>query len=53
MFKGTATRYIKALDNNTVAIEKIHKDLQVAFLNIKEIRDKTNLGPLSKLDIDQ
>lgn len=52
LFSGNLFRYVKAIEANTVAIEKltdkVSKDLRVAFLNIKELRDKNQMGPISK-----
>ncbi len=48
LFSGNLLRYIKAIDANTLAVTKLSRDLQIAFVNIKEIRDKTQMGPISK-----
>jgi len=48
LFTGNLLRYIKAIDANTAALEKMSHDLQIAFINIKEIRDKNQMGPISK-----
>jgi hypothetical protein len=48
LFSGNLLRYIKAIDANTAAVNKLSKDLQIAFVNIKEIRDKNQMGPISK-----
>ena len=48
LFTGNLLRYIKAIDSNTEALNKLSKDLQIAFVNIKEIRDKNQMGPISK-----
>jgi hypothetical protein len=48
LFSGNLLRYIKAIDANTAALEKLTKDLQIAFFNLKEIRDKNQMGPISK-----
>ncbi len=48
LFSGNLLRYIKAIDANTAALEKMSHDLQIAFVNIKEIRDKSGMGPISK-----
>ncbi len=48
LFSGNMFRYIKAIESNTTAIEKLTKDIHVAFLNIKEVRDKNQMGPISK-----
>ncbi len=48
LFSGNLLRYIKAIDANTAALEKMSRDLQIAFVNIKEIRDKNQMGPISK-----
>lgn len=53
IFRGQTTKYIKAIEANTVAIDKLRQDLQVAFLNIKQLRDKSGLGPISKIEMDQ
>ncbi len=50
LFSGNLLRYIKAIDTNTEAINKLTKDIRIAFVNIKEVREKTNLGPLVKPD---
>ena len=44
---GSTARYIKAIDSNTDALKKVSKDLRVAFHNLKEIREKAGLGPVS------
>lgn len=48
LFSGNLLRYIKAIDANTAAVEKLSHDIQIAFINIKEIRDKNQMGPISK-----
>jgi hypothetical protein len=48
LFSGNLLRYIKAIDQNTEALKKVSHDLQIAFVNIKEIRDKNQMGPISK-----
>ncbi len=48
LFSGNLARYVKAIDANTVAVDKLTKDIHIAFVNIKEIRDKTQMGPISK-----
>lgn len=49
LFSGNLTHYIKAIDANTKALEALSKDVKVAFLNIKEVRDKNQMGPLTRL----
>lgn len=56
---GSTKKYIKAIDTNTEAInkltvkmDKVSEDLRVAFINIKQIRAKQEMGPLS-IDVDQ
>lgn len=51
--RGTGARYIKALNDNTAAIDKLRADLRTAFYNIKELREKNGLGPISKPELDQ
>lgn len=54
LFSGNLLHYIKAIDANTAAVNKLSKDLQTAFFNIKELRDKTAMGPISKpSEVDQ
>ena len=48
LFSGNLLRYVKAIDSNTKALEKLSCDIQIAFFNIKEIRDKNQMGPVSK-----
>lgn len=52
LFSGNLFRYIKAIEANTLALEKLTKDMHVAFFNIKEVREKTQMGPISKLPSD-
>jgi len=48
LFSGNLQRYIKSIDANTAAIEKLTKDLRISFMNLKEVRDKLQMGPLVK-----
>ncbi len=48
LFSGNLLRYMHAIDDNTKALTKLSTDLQIAFLNIKELRDKNQMGPISK-----
>ncbi len=48
LFSGNLQRYVKAVDANTAAITKLTRDLRIAFMNIKEVRDKNQMGPLVK-----
>lgn len=48
LFSGNLSRYIKAVDSNTAAITKLTRDLRISFMNLKEVRDKLQMGPLVK-----
>lgn len=37
-------RSINALDANTVALNKLSKDVRIAFHNIKKLREKAGMG---------
>lgn len=44
------TQKVNLISNDTSLIPKIKEDLNLAFYNIKEIRNRSNLGPLTKRD---
>lgn len=52
---GSAKIRLKTLSENTEALvkmdaklDKINKDMMVAFANIKEIREKNSMGPIPR-----
>lgn len=49
LFSGNLFTYIKAINENTEALKKLSRDMHVAFFNIKEVREKNQMGPISKL----
>ncbi len=63
---GSTTKWIASVDANTKAVEKLsakvdlldttvkkyNGDMRIAFYNIREIREKTGMGQLSK-PVDQ
>ncbi len=52
LFQGNLFHYIKAIDENTKALEKVSRDIHIAFINIKEVREKNQMGPLTKPDAE-
>lgn len=50
--RGSANKYLKAIENNTKEIAEFRKETnrswRIVFHNIKEIRDKNGLGPVTK-----
>lgn len=50
--RGSTNRYIKAINDNTKELkdfrEETKNNFRIAFHNIKEVRDKNGLGPVTK-----